>query len=234
MELRVETTYVDDDGVIQRSTETVTDRVLTARAGQVDAASLLALVAATQWPESNVGPASPEYSPAHVNVFWRINNESRAWSGASDGLPDVAQAVVSEADRLVARASLAVMTAQRFMRATRLAQGTVEEFRREGLLHELSGAQLAAAPLLSEAVEWEQRLVPVAADADPYAVIGKGFQAGHSIEVLTDRGAFQIRNLSAQEASSKQEEQRCRPVFALQPRPPAAASSGSDRASSRR
>ncbi len=200
MELRVETIYVGNDGMAQRSTETVTDKVRSASAGQVDATELLRLVAATQWPQSSLGPASPEYSPAHVNVFWRTNTEvPGAWSGPSDGLPDVVQGVLSAADRLAARASLSRMTGQHFMRATRPAPGTIAEYRRAGLFHELSPAQLATAPLLDQALEWEQRLIPVPAEAKPYAVIGKEFQTGHSIEVLTERGAFQIRNLITQE-----------------------------------
>jgi hypothetical protein len=209
MELHVDTTYVGSDGVAQRSTETVTDKVLSARAGQVDATELLRLVAASQWPPSSLGLASPEYSPAHVNVFWRTNTETpRAWSGPSEGLPDVVQGVLSKVDRLVERTSLSALTAQRFLRATRLAPQTVEEYRRAGLFHELSATQLATATLLSQALEWEQRLIPIPAGTNPYAVIGKEFQAGHSIEILADRGAFQVRNLTTQESTSTEEERQ--------------------------
>lgn len=201
MELRVDTTYIGDDGTLQQSTETVTDKVLSARTGQVDAAELLRRVGTTEWPASSLGPSSPEYAPAHVNFFWGTSREpARAWTGPTEGLPEVAQNLLFEVERLVKQADLSALHEQRFVRAARLTPQTVAEYRRAGLFHELSAAQLATAALLSQALAFEQRLIPVPAGINPYAVIGKHFQARNSIEILVNGEAFQVRNLVAEES----------------------------------
>jgi len=201
------TTYLAADGFVQASVETIDDKILELREGNIAedgmlAGALVIILSAksadrptpTSKPDNN--NIVTDYSPPnlHVRLGYCDSGLVEEWSGPIDNAPGNVAEMAAALQELAAQASPAEPSAGRYLRAQHLTPETVSQMEEAGILTTISPDELASDELLKAAVENPYRLIEVSATSDSNAV-ETTLQSGRSFNLLYKGQGYQVRQI---------------------------------------